>query len=330
MKINFFFGDDTFSLISKLAYWKDKFLKDHPSAVVEELVFTAETQDPEMEAKLKIVVESQGLFAPAKLVIIRDLLSYVNKLPLCENYISRLVLDLGEEINLMFVQISLPDRRLRLFKKLREVVKVQEFRIPQAKELEIWIKNRLKQEGFTIEKSALAKFVERLGEEYTLWQVDNELRKLILYRFASKSIILADVEEVVSANLSQNIFDLTGAVAEGEAEGAAKILERITAGAGASDLKNRIIQVVGATASQIRSLLLVKDLEGQDPREIAKALQWKEARVWINLKLAKKFRKERLIQLLSDLKAIDFRLKTSEEPPKLLLNLFFQKASIRA
>ncbi len=45
-------------------------------------------------------------------------------------------------------------------------------------------------------------------------------------------------------------------------------------------------------------------------------------------KLAKQFTQEKLIRFLADLQAIDLRLKTTEEPPKLLLSLFLQKLKI--
>ena len=141
-------------------------------------------------------------------------------------------------------------------------------------------------------------------------------------------IAFADVRDLVMPNISQNVFQLTNLFAEGRGREAVSLLEKMMSAPQASDLKSQTIQIIGGLASQIRSLLLVKDLERETPSKIAEILSWKEGRVWINSKLAKKFTKEKLLGLMRDLRALDLRLKTSEEPPKLLLSLFLQKAKV--
>ncbi|MDZ4244105.1 MAG: DNA polymerase III subunit delta, partial [Candidatus Doudnabacteria bacterium] len=197
--------------------------------------------------------------------------------------------------------------------------------------LETWIKNRLEKQRVKMEKSAIAKFLDLLQtddeeEIYNLWQIVSELEKLILYS-GGKNIAEGDVTKLVAPNISQNVFALTNLFAEGDSAQAIALLDDLVGRGQIAEERNQSIAIVGALASQIRSLLLVKDLEDQGPAEIAKILDWKEGRVWINLKLAKKFTKAILVKSLEDLRAIDFRLKTSEEPPKLLLSLFIQKVS---
>ena len=199
---------------------------------------------------------------------------------------------------------------------------------------------------------------------YDLWQVSRELDKLMLLkstpslspsppaspagrqgggktedafplpssplvgeaRWGGGIITKADVQEIVQPNIAKNLFTLTNMFAEGRSRDAVNFLEQMVESGPAAEIKTQSLQLIGGLASQIRSLLLVKDLEREAPGIIAETLKWKEGRVWINLKLAKKFSKEKLFTLLKDLKALDLRLKTSEEPPKLLLALFFQKA----
>ena len=82
-----------------------------------------------------------------------------------------------------------------------------------------------------------------------------------------------------------------------------------------------------AKIMMMQAFLLVQSFQNESPSRIAATLGWKEGRVWINQKLAGKFAGKILVGMLRDLQAIDRRLKTSEEPPKLLLTLFLQKAS---
>lgn len=297
--------------------------------MVEELELSSETDDSNLRSKLQEFLEGQGLFSLKKLVVLRNCLNQIHKFPGAQAYLEEALPKLDAKTTVAFVQTESTDKRLRFFKKLQGVAKVTEFITPTGKALETWIINWLKKEDWKIENEALADFSSRLGEGYTLWQVETELRKLLLASFESKLITADLVRKVVVRNTNQNIFDLTNLVAEGKIAAAVRLLEEIVSSAAISEVKPQIIQIVGALASQLRSLLLVKELEDHEPREIAKILGWKEGRVWINSKLAKKFEREKLIRLLQDLKAIDFRLKTSEEPPKLLLTLFFQKAGAK-
>ncbi len=318
--IYLFYGEDSFRLRQELKNLCAKV------PAPQELELSQESDDSSLRVQTQELWEGQGLFSPQKLVILRNFVNQIHKYPKTEAYLEKALPETHAKITVVFVQTESPDKRLRFFKKLQAVAKTLEFETPTGKALETWIKSRLRDEGSKIENAALAELQNRLGEGYTLWQVENELRKLLLFSITHKLITAEMVRQAVARNINQNIFDLTNLVAEGKIAAAIRLLEEMVSTAGTGGSKPQIIQIVGALAAQLRSLLMVKELEGRSPQEIAKILGWIAGRVWINSKLAKKYERQKLIQLLEDLKAIDFRLKTSEEPPKLLLSLFFQKA----
>ena len=324
--IHLYYGRDTFSLDLEIKKLKDSF----PKTGIEELVLQNQT-DGELRGKLQESLESQGLFSTSKLVILRNFLASIHKLPVTEAYLSAALKGVSKEITVVFVQDESCDKRLKFYKSLQKLAQVREFSVPTGKDLAVWIKNYLAAQSFEMETGALSEFINLLGadteeELHDLWQVSQELEKLMLLKFADKKIATADVRAIVKPNISQNIFALTNLFAEGKAGEAVTLLEKMIGAGPVAELKTQFLQTIGGLASQIRSLLLVKDLDGQSSGEIASTLNWKEGRVWINSKLARKFTREKLIRLLTDLKALDLRLKTSEEPPKLLLTLFFQKA----
>lgn len=324
--IYFFYGDDSFSLLAALKSHQEKFLEKNPRGTIRQQEFTPDLR------QLREVIASQGLFASGKLVILRDFVNELNKYPAMEEYLSEIIT--GESsVEIIFAE-SAVDRRLRFFKKLVKAAQSKQFSIPEGKALQEWIRSELARRGMSIEPAAMAKLLQNLGEDYDLWQVKNELDKLILYKSPSALsplvpsddgiggdeegvITVSDIQKVASRNLTKNVFALTDSVGRGDLSAALKVFQ---------ELDGEPVQVVGALAAQIRSLLLVKGLEQNSSAEIAKILGWKEGRVWINLKLAKNFSRAKLVGLLSDLRAIDRRLKSSEEPPKLLLTLFLQKA----
>lgn len=326
--LNFYFGEDSFTLLGELEGERSKFLEKYPQGALEELAIGPETTDALLLGRLQEIFGGQTLFSKNKFVVFRDIVNGLNKYPESETYLLKSLAHPGAGLALIFVQVENCDKRLRVFKKLRTLAQTIEFSIPTGRELEKWIAKRLSAEGFVISAEALTEFERKLGPEYTLWQVEQELNKLMLYRFGEKSIGADDVRKVVARNINQNVFDLTNLVAEGRGREAVALLEQMLRASAAADQKTQVIQIVGALASQIRSLLLVKEFSAKSAAaETARVLGWKPGRVWINQKLAEKFSQEKLIQVLLDLCAIDFRLKTSDEPANLLLTLLFQKAA---
>ena len=316
--INFFYGEDTFTLAEKLR----EIRKQGEICEIQGL-----SDDKELLADIRMAFENQGLFAARKIIILKNIVGIVNKFPRVEEYLEQ-ILEEPPQDEIYFVQTENFDKRLKFYKKLQKLAAGREFLIPAGKDFEAWIVGRCREKAVKISQNALKKFVDLLGETYTLWQADQEISKLALYRLDSAEIESKDIEKVVSRNAGEDLFQIINLVAEQKNIGAAiSLLEQQLAGSQSAELKAEIIQMIGALASQFRSLLLVKDIEKLSPAEIASKLKWKPGRVWVMQKLSKKFTASRLRQFLSDLKALDMRLKTSEEPPKLLLTLFFQKVA---
>jgi len=336
--IQLLYGEDTYSLSLEIKKQKSKF------SFVEELAI-GDLTDAQLKSRLVEILQSQGLFAAAKLVILKNFLTNIADYEQSAEYLLEFCGKPVSGTEVIFFQEEKADKRLKFFKALSKLANARELTIPVGNELQSWIENYLSDKGFKMENAAVTEFVSLLGQDederlFDLWQVAAELEKLMLLKSSPYSheshythsnqgvegekqeervIKVSDVKSVVKPNASQNIFRITNMFAEGNVAGAVRALEEI-------DEAPQLI--IGGLASQLRSLLLVKALEGESSAKIAARLGWKEGRVWINTKLAKKFSKEKLVKLLADLKALDLRLKTSEEPPKLLLALFIQKAKV--
>ncbi len=326
--VYFFYGDDTLTLLREVAHLRQTFLaKSHPQGT-EEFELSGDMEDSALRSRFQELLESQGLFAREKFVVLRNLVEELADFPQSQEYLLETLPALPKTTMVVFLDTDQPDARLKFFKKLSKLAETREFVLPTLQELPKWVEKRLDAEGLRIETTALQKFLQFLGLEPTLWRVESELQKLKLFVSPRKSISADDVEVVVTPSFNQTVFSLTDSFASGDVRGSVVFLERLLMGGTASDTKTQTIQIVGALAAQLRSLLLVKDLEDRHTAgEIAQILSWKEGRVWINQKLSKKFTGDRLQKMLRDLKAIDLRLKTSEESPKLLLSLFLQKGA---
>lgn len=330
--IYFFYGQDKFSLQQEIGTLKQKFVKD-TGGDIEQLSVNSDFTDTQLLEELKRKLEAQSLFSRAKFVLIWDLVDSLRKFPKTSDYLLQILDHPSADTTIVFAESELPDKRLKFFKTFQKKTSAKEFAVPRGNDLAKWIKSFLDACEFQIEPAALAKLMNFLGEEqeaaYDLWQVSSELEKLMLYAGEKRVISEKDIEAVATENISDSVFAATNLVADGKIREAILSLERIFRQSASADQKSQAIQMIGSLASQLRSLILIKDFENLSPREIASTLGWKEGRVWIMQRLSKKFTAPRLKQLLADLKALDFRLKTSEEPPKLLLTLFFQKVAAR-
>lgn len=338
--ILFYYGEDTFSLQEELKKTKQLFTDKHSAAGIEILQAETLDKDEDFLMRLRRGVEAQGLFAQKKLVIIRDFLSVADDLPKSQEYLLKLLESEPQDADLAIVQVLPFDRRRKIFKALQKQSSAKEFEVPSGASLNSWIEKYLQTRGFSIDQPAILQLIGKLGEEFNLWQVVSELEKLTLYATTSpssppheegqgevsKKITSNMVRDVVSTNVHYDVFALTNSLAEGKAKEAMIVLDHLVE-EGATTQKTQAIQIIGALSSQLHSLLAIKSLTGTASQKAA-ALGWKEGRVWINEKLAARFEIPKLKQLLLNLKQIDFRAKTSDEPVKLLLSLFIQKAKV--
>ena len=318
----FYYGADTYSLTAAAKELKAQY------PLVEELDFVRPESDSgggRREARLREVLQSQGLFARKKLVVLRGWTGEIGDIG-----------EIGEirDSDILFLETEMPDRRLKFFKWLVKNAESREFTAPAGAALEKWIREFAQNK---IENDAVKELIARIGEPQDLRQYASELEKLMLSTPPAppilggentkssspkigeegRGITVEAVQSLVPRNFHDDIFAVTNAFAEGRTGEAVGVLER---------LPIEPVQIIGGLAAQIRSLLLVKALAGKSPAEMAATLGWKEGRVWINQRLAGKFTIDKLRTMLRDLLAIDRRLKTTEEPPKLLLQLFLQKA----
>jgi len=334
MKCFFFYGDDSLGLLEEVSRIQNNFVAEHPQANVEDVVAGGNIGDKELLLKIDERLTQTGLFESSSIITIHDLSHVIKKYPKTEEHLLELLKKgLNPDKTLIIADTVSPDKRLKFFKALKKYAEVREFPIPEGLRLKKWVREKLKREGFEIEAGALDRLLALLGSNgeeklYDLWQVSAELEKLILYKWDEKRIDRDDVVLLVRPNVTENVFALTNLFADGSVGEATRLLEQMLGQVPNTDLRSRAVLIVGALASQIRSLLLVKSLDEKNQDEIAEKLEWKPGRVWINQKLAKKFDEPKLIQMLRDLRKIDLRLKTSEEPPKLLLQLFIRKAKL--
>lgn len=156
-----------------------------------------------------------------------------------------------------------------LFQELAGLAQVHRYAFPQLQgaELSRWVETRAKERGGTMEAPALRGLVERVGAD--LWQMDNEIQKLVAYA-GDQLITVGMVDELVHASFEGKIFQLIDAVSQKRSADAIRLLQE-ERWSGAND--HYLLTMLGR---QVRILLGARAMLDGNPRatsqELAKTL----------------------------------------------------------
>jgi DNA polymerase-3 subunit delta len=111
-----------------------------------------------------------------------------------------------------------------LLNRIASLAESRAFPLLRGKDLRVWIRERVKEEGGDISPQAVALLADLVGGD--LWAMDGEIRKLLLYG-RERPVGEDDVRQLVSCIQEANIFSLVDAVAEGRTELAQQLLHRL-------------------------------------------------------------------------------------------------------
>lgn len=286
------------------------------------------------EEKLDILhLTEQDLFAKPKIFVVENLFKALN----LEKNLDKL---LASQNHIIITEEKL-DKRSSFNKKLlsNKKITVKAFSLPHGRELNKWVEKRVLELGGKISKEAAEELAVKLGrdegeeikvggkvisskERFSLWQADGEIKKLIAFA-QGKEITKADVESLVTENLEIDVFKITNAIADGKKKEAISLMRKFLAQQTGSDEKARIIQLNALLAEQFRNVFVVQDFVAQKTPEqqILEKTGWKSGRVFVMKKIANKFNPKKVLVLLKKLEALDQELKTTQTPPKVLLDL---------
>ena len=196
-----------------------------------------------------------------------------------------------------------------LFNKLKQQKYAQEFTLLKGYKLNEWIKTEVIKRDGKIENQAINQLAESVGSN--LWQMSNEIDKLIAYK-QNKIITSDDINLLVKSKIDENVFNLVDALGTKNKKLALKLLNNQL------DTRTPWPYLMAMIIRQFRILLQIKSSSSAIPGLHAFVLQ--KARVQ-----AKNYSLEELKNIYQQLLKIDVRLKTSQIDPGVLFDLFIVK-----
>lgn len=260
----FVYGDDGFRVQEKVRQLTKAFREKFDQTGLNLVEFPGKKKVVEL-GEVMGAVHSLPFLGQKRMVVIRDLIDSTKK-PEMGVWVDGFK-RVPESTIVVFWESTEPKalEKKPLFKELAVLAEVHKYVFPQllGAELTRWAETRLKEHGGTIEASALRALVERVGGD--LWQMDNEIGKLVAYA-SGKPITTVMVDELVHASFEGKIFQLIDAVSQRRPADAIRLLQE-ERWSGAND--HYLLTMLGR---QVRILLGARAMLDENPRASSQEL----------------------------------------------------------
>jgi DNA polymerase-3 subunit delta len=211
------------------------------------------------------------------------------------------------------------DKRTTFYKTIKERIKnTLEFTPLKEEQLSSWISNRARSFQKNIDKQAIKLLVTWVGNG--LFELANQIQKLVLYVGDKKDIDKADVENVVGVTKAHKSWDLGHRVGERDLAGALEMLKSLLL------YGEKPLSILFWLTDHWIKLVKAKNF---DPRKMGMPLA-SYLKTWPELtekfdKQKVNFTEEKLEEGLYLLHQADVDLKTSRMPAPILLELLIYK-----
>lgn len=312
--IIFIYGEDTFRSREKLRALKDRFVRDVDKTGASVIEFDGKAVTAE---KLHVSCASGGLFAPKRMIIVKEFLGAGAK-DAQEQVVDFLPLFSKSENVIIFWE-GKADKRTAIYKKLAKEKYSYEFALLDPVRLSKWVMARVDERGGKITRDAAQILSAEIGSD--LWRLSGEVDKLVSYKGDGKTITENDVRELVKGSYEENIFALTDAVANRDQRTALQLIEHELSG-GMNEIYLHTMLV-----RQFRILLQMKGVLEEEGRRanqsaVSKKLGLHPFVVKKSLPQADKYTASELKSIYGKLLDIDVKLKSTKIPPGVLFDLF--------
>jgi len=336
--IIFFYGENSFRAKQKINEVKAKFFREIDPNEQNFNIIDGSTADI---GNISAIINTGSLFVKKRLTLIENL--FGNKkdiLPGFLDFIQKNNLDKGDDILIIYeskikndkknqiVKIgasresALNIKEKKLFAYLSGQKFSQEFKSFSESETIVWIKNEISERGGLISPNNAALLSHMIGND--LWQLNNDIAKLVNYKKndTNKSEINAsDIKELVSANLTENIFALTDALGAKNKTQILKIFEEQLS----IDVSPEYM--LATILRHFKTILQIKGCLDQklSPAQISAKIKMNPYVFNKSLNQAGNFSLTVLKKITNDLIELDFYNKTGQLDLKTGLSLFFAK-----
>lgn len=346
--IIFLYGEDSFRSREKLKELKEKYIKEVDPQGTSLTMLDGEKVSIQQFSELagpatllakKRMVIIESIFSAKEPTILEKICHYLEAKKLTDNIIifwdAKIKIkktknkEEAVKIDIAGRERPLSKQQRQLFKFLIKLKYTQQFNLLSNTESIAWTKKEVEKRGGKITQQAAMLLTSLVGAD--LWQVSNEINKLLSYKLGREpkltkggeavTIEAEDVEMLVRGSFDENIFALTDAISNRNKAIATKLLEeQIEAGLTDSYLVNMIVR-------QFRILLQIRQGldSGMSSRKMINQLKLHPFIVQKGINQVRRFNLATLKNILSELVKIDFKMKTSQANAKTMLDVLIAR-----
>ncbi len=273
------------------------------------------------ESNLDNIIEDASyldLFGNEKVIIVNNSLFLTSALSIETDELEKYVLNQNEKSIIFFVVHNEKiDERKKIVKFFKDKVEIKEFNKIIGYDLEKYVKSSFNEENYRIDNDGIKKIISLLGGNFKL--IDNEIKKLKLYKIDDKIININDIETVITKVLEDDIFKLVEAVINNNKEKIFNIYKDLI------ELGEEPIKIVVMLANQFRLIYQVKVLleDGLNKNDIATLLKVHPYRIQLAIEKSSKYQESKLLNILESLADIDMEIKSGVSDKNKALEIFF-------
>lgn len=305
--ILFLYGSDTYRSRRKLNEIIEHYKKIHQSGLSLKY-FDGKNLDFE---SFKDEIQQTSMFKEKKLLVLKNVFSNpsfkVKFLAQGKNFLK------SDDIILIYEE-SKTSESDSLAKFLKKQGKSQEFKLLESQELKNWTKKEFENYEAKIEKEALEKLIEFVGND--LWHLSNEIRKLVSFKNKQK-IGINDIELLVKPKIESDIFTTIDSIAEKNKKEALNLIHKHL------EKGDSPLYLLAMINFQFRNLLIIKDLleRGRPFYTFSKATNLHPYVIKKSYSQAQKFTIQELKKIYRKIFQVDIQIKTGKSDPQTALDL---------
>ncbi len=288
-----FCGGDSFSAHEKLMRWRASFIEKFGDLNLQLFHGTELTADG-----LQSAIETFPFLSEKRLVIVMDMLKSLKEEE--GRKVAEMVKSIPEHCVLVFFEHGKPDGRTVMYKTLKKLGAVEEFKALEGSELAQWVSKRF---DTPLSHDVVRELIDLAGAD--LWILNSEIAKLKLFA-GERALTVEMVRELVSPNLTSTVFKLTDLIGEKRVGEALRVLRVLV------DSGQELMGIMFMLVRHFRIMVQVRELVEQGMRapEIAKRLKEHPFVIGKMVAQCRRFSGEELRAILGGLAEIDVAVKT--------------------
>ncbi len=219
---------------------------------------------------------------------------------------------------IIFIESEI-DKRSKLYKYINKNGRAIECNMPDPKELQIWIGNKLKNDGKRMDRNAYEEFVIRTNDN--MENMSQEYEKLLCYVGERQQITKEDVCAICTKQIQSKIFDMIDGIAEKNPKKVFEIYHDLLAS------KEPPLKILVLIARHFRQATKIKTLyrNGIPQPQIASELKLAPFIVKKQLSMSANFSLEMMQQLLNEACTLEEDIKMGRIKDQVAVELLIMK-----